>query len=152
MPESAIRGLNVQYIVRLAEMAPLLTRLAVGDGNSQNLPDALEQTSESVSQMCPECGGVAKLYRMGRLLEYRCHVGHRLGLKTMIAEKSELIEKTLWAALAQSQELVTLLEQANLGLDATTVATLEAEIAQRRREQETLKAVLDRTRAAELAA
>jgi two-component system, chemotaxis family, protein-glutamate methylesterase/glutaminase len=35
MPDSAIRGLNVQYIVRLREMAPLLKRLSMqGNVNS----------------------------------------------------------------------------------------------------------------------
>jgi hypothetical protein len=34
MPKSAIRGLNVQCIVRLDEMAPLLTKLSISD-NSQ---------------------------------------------------------------------------------------------------------------------
>jgi two-component system, chemotaxis family, protein-glutamate methylesterase/glutaminase len=31
MPDNAIRGLNVQYILRLDEMALLLTKLAMGD-------------------------------------------------------------------------------------------------------------------------
>ena len=75
MPESAIRGLNVQYIVRLAEMPPLLTRLTMGDRNAQKSADSVEVIDETVSQVCPDCGGVMKLHRMGRLLEYQCHVG-----------------------------------------------------------------------------
>ncbi len=144
MPQSAIRGLNVQYILRLAEMAPLLSRLTMGDGNTQSSADAIELTDETVSQMCPECGGVMKLYKLGRLYEYRCHVGHRLGLKTMIAEKSGLVERSVWAAIAQSQELVTLLEQAKSVGDWETLATIDQEIAQRRHEQDALKTVAER--------
>ena len=144
MPQSAIRGLNVQYILRLAEMVPFLSRLTMGDGNTQSSADAIELTDDTVSQMCPECGGVMKLYKLGRLLEYRCHVGHRLGLKTMIAEKSGLVERSVWAAIAQSQELVTLLEQAKSGGDRETLAIFDQEIVQRRYEQDALKSVAER--------
>lgn len=143
MPESAIRGLNVQYIVRLAEMAPLLTRLTMGERDNRQ-PEETQSTDETVSQVCPECGGVMKLHRMGKLLEYNCHVGHRFGLKTMIAEKSRLVERIVWSALAQSEELVELLEQAQPGLEPENSAALEQEIARRKQEQAALRTLAER--------
>lgn len=145
MPDSAIRGLNVQYILRLAEMAPLLTRLTMGDGHPTRESDgAVESIDESVAQACPECLGAMKLFRLGSLLEFRCHVGHRFGLKTMIAEKSDLVERTLWGAIAQSEELVTLLKHARTGSDAETALALDDEMSYRATEQTTLKNVLER--------
>lgn len=145
MPESAIRGLNVQYIVRLAEMAPLLSRLTMGDQNGRNGSNAMrEVVDDRVSQACPECGGVMKLHRLGKLIEYDCHVGHRFGLKTMIAEKSGKVERAIWSALAQSEELVDLLEQAKPTVDPETTQALSEEITERRKEQETLRQLIER--------
>lgn len=147
MPDSAIRGLNVQYIVRLAEIGPLLTRLTMGERTMQErTEETVESVDETVSQACPECHGVMKLRRLGRLLEYRCHVGHRMGLKTMIAEKSGLVERTMWNALAQSEELVTLLKQAKPVSDRSLAEAIDDEIVQRRAEQGVLKKVLERTK------
>lgn len=145
MPESAIRGLNVQYIVRLAEMAPLLTRLTMGDSNSY-MPVHPERgvIERNISQACPECGGVMRSRRMGNLIEYQCHVGHRLGLKTMIADKSDVIEKSVWKALAQSEEMVELLKEAVPGVDRETAGALLEEIAQREDDQRTLRGLLER--------
>lgn len=143
MPESAIRGLNVQYILRLAEMAPLLTRLAVGDNS--NIPEdvSVPDEEEPSTQACPECGGVMKLHRMGRLIEYTCHVGHRLSPKTMIAQKTEVVENSIWRALSQSQELSIILEQARSSADPQTAAGLKEELAQRKREQELLQTLVE---------
>ncbi|MBE7182040.1 MAG: chemotaxis protein CheB, partial [Terriglobus roseus] len=111
MPESAIRGLNVQYILRLHEMAPLLKRLTMGENNTFRDVRSGPPEEERTLQACPECGGVMRLYRLGGLKEYSCHVGHRFGLKTMIAEKSSVVERSMWTALSQSEELSDLLEK-----------------------------------------
>lgn len=147
MPESAIRGLNVQYIVRLAEMAPLLTRLTMGDRDTQQQPVGTREPMDgSVSQACPECGGVMHAHKLGRLVEYQCHVGHRFGLKTMIAEKSGVVERSVWTAISQSEELVELLENALPGVDVDTARSLHEEIAQRKEEQAILRKMTERTK------
>lgn len=146
MPQSAIRGLNVQYIVRLDEMAPLLSRLTMGDGSIQGAVQAAETIDETVSQRCPDCSGVMKLHCMGRLLEYRCHVGHRMGLQTMIVEKGAVVEQTIWSALAQSEELVVLLERAKLESDATAAPAIDLQIAERKKEQQGLKFLVERAK------
>jgi len=55
MPESAIKGFHVQHIVRVAEIGPLLARLARED--KESLP-AIHTESESQlsGQSCPGCG------------------------------------------------------------------------------------------------
>jgi two-component system chemotaxis response regulator CheB len=146
MPESAIRGLNVQYIVRLAEMAPLLTRLTMGDKNVQLPGGAKEQIELSVSQTCPECGGAMKAFRVGQMIEYKCHVGHRLGLKSMISDKGRVVEKAVWTALSQSEELVELLELASPHVDRETAESLIEEINQRREDHTMLRRIVERTK------
>ena len=87
MPDSAILGLNVQYIVRAAEMGPLLTRLALADQNPISSAQPEESRIEQTMQTCPECGGAMAVATMGQLQEFRCHVGHRFGLRTMIEQR-----------------------------------------------------------------
>ena len=145
MPDNAIRGLNVQYIVRLAEMGPLLVRLTMGDRTQSNERTAEKPTEQLTMQACPECGGAMTLYKMGHLREYRCHIGHRFGLKTMIAEKSGVVERAISSALSQSEELSELLEQARTALDEESATQIHAEIAQRKKEQETLRALMERS-------
>lgn len=145
MPESAILGLNVQYIVRLAEMSPLLVRLTMGDRAQSKEGKSERPTERLTMQACPECGGAMTLYEMGQLKEFRCHVGHRFGLKTLIAEKSGVVERAISMALSQSEELLELLEQARTSLDEESSAQIHDEIAQGKKEQGTLRSLMERS-------
>lgn len=141
MPDSAIRGLNVQYIVRLSQMAPLLTKLAMSHDNQPIQPAAEKVLEEASTQTCPECGGVMKAVCMGSLLEYRCHVGHRLGLRTLLEQKAKNIERFLEAALAQSEELSSALTSAIENPDGEDEQGLRNELKRRKREQEMLRSL-----------
>jgi two-component system chemotaxis response regulator CheB len=145
MPDSAIRGLNVQYIVRLAEMAPLLARLSMGDQRRPIDQTTEEPTRHLTAQACPECGGAMTLQKMGRLKEYSCHVGHRFGVKTMIAEKTGVVERAIVTALSQNEELFDLLQSADGDLDEESAALIQKELVQRKREQEVLRGLLERS-------
>lgn len=144
MPDSAIRGLNVQYIVRLEEMGPLLARLSVTDHDHSTPGKAVRPVETESGQVCPECGGAMKAARMGTLLEYRCHIGHRLGLQTMISEKTRLVEHALDIALSQSQELSDLLQTALDQSEYESPEDLRREITRRREEQKALRAISHR--------
>lgn len=143
MPESAIRGLNVQYIVRLAEMPPLLARLTMGDKPKPKERKTQATPEQLTAQACPECGGVMTRHKLGRLHEYICHVGHRFGLKTMIAEKSGVVERSIWTALSQSQELSDLLAEAQSEADPEVSANLAEEIERRKKEQSALRTLIE---------
>jgi two-component system, chemotaxis family, protein-glutamate methylesterase/glutaminase len=139
MPDSAIQGLNVQYIVRLVQMAPLLKRLAMSTENSPLQPKSTRFSQENTTQTCPECGGVMTAARMGELVEYRCHVGHRFGLRTLIDQKAKNIERLLEAALAQSEELSSVLQIAMDRPDGEEPNSLQRQLEQRQREQQILR-------------
>jgi two-component system, chemotaxis family, protein-glutamate methylesterase/glutaminase len=145
MPESAIRGFQVDHIVRLDALGSLLGAL-VSEGASVNghgkLPDSSLMDLDA-HQSCPECGGVMTQARQGRLYEYRCHIGHRFGLKTMIAEKTELIERMVSAAMAQTEELTDLLAQEQEQGDPSVTKSLANEIERRRDQARELRALLE---------
>jgi two-component system chemotaxis response regulator CheB len=149
MPDSAIAGLNVEYILPLREIGSILARLSMH--NDASLPVSSGPVSSELSgQACPECGGVMKITHYGSLIEYTCHVGHRLGAKTMISQKSEVIERSLWNALCQTEELLDLLEREKPQDSAATV-DLTAEIIRRREEAAALRAILQQKKANSLA-
>jgi two-component system, chemotaxis family, protein-glutamate methylesterase/glutaminase len=141
MPENAIRGLNVQYILRLEEIGPLLQWLSTQDGADEPLSYA-ESEVEVAAQSCPMCGGAMTVNSQGKLQEYRCHVGHRFGLKSLMVQKRGVLEGILDAALAQSEELTALL-QGSLAesSDPEGLRELREEIMKRMSEQETLRAL-----------
>lgn len=144
MPDSAIAGLNVEYILPLQEISYVLARLSMN--NNVSLPVSSDLvTSELCQQACPECGGVMKAVHLGTLIEYTCHVGHRLGAKTMIVQKSDMIERSMWNAVCQSEELLDLLKREKLRSPSAAEA-LNAEISQRQQETTTLKNILERGR------
>lgn len=150
MPDSAIAGLNVQHIVRLLEIAPLLTWLAMADREiTPGVPPEprsetrFEPSFELSGQSCPACGGAMTTASLGGLREYRCHIGHRFGSKSLIAEKWDVVETALNAALAQSEELTDLLENSLAELsDPDDRFEIRQEIDERRSEQETLRALV----------
>ena len=148
MPDSAIRGLNVEYIVGLAEMGPLLARLSMADYHKSEPSEPLRPVEENFGQACPDCGGVMKGVRLGGLREYRCHIGHRFGLQTMIAQKTRVVEHALDVALSQSEELSKLLELASNESPHESPELLSEEIMKRKTEQTAIRALASNNRPA----
>jgi two-component system chemotaxis response regulator CheB len=56
---------------------------------------------------CPGCGGALWELSDG-VLRYRCHTGHAFSAETLLAERSESIEATLYAAFRALREKATL--------------------------------------------
>ena len=78
---------------------------------------------------------------MGTLVEYRCHTGHRFGLRTLLDQKSKNIERLLEMALAQSEELSAALQSAMRNPDDEDTCSLRNELERRAREQELLRRI-----------
>jgi two-component system chemotaxis response regulator CheB len=127
MPRSAIENVQVDRVLSLDEMGPLLARLARepvpveegaafmarkngGDGDS----DIAEVGAEDLKTRnmigppskftCPECGGALWEIQDGKLLRYRCHVGHGYTAESLMAAQGEKLEDALWSALRALEE------------------------------------------------
>jgi two-component system chemotaxis response regulator CheB len=113
MPLNACTNLQVDYIVSLEKIAPLLSRLA-----PQQLISTVEdvQTAhphlfgETVSTtetekvrltgyICPECGGPVREIQDGNLVRFRCRVGHGYGLASLAYSHADKTESLMWSAL-----------------------------------------------------
>jgi two-component system, chemotaxis family, protein-glutamate methylesterase/glutaminase len=134
MPESALREVEVDYTVPIAEMASLLVQLsqeqvaetaeAVMKEEVENKKTMLEiriAAEDSAFESgimkfgaltpytCPECHGVLSALRDGRITRYRCHTGHAYSADSLLATITERIEDSLYSAIRGVEESVMLL-------------------------------------------
>jgi two-component system chemotaxis response regulator CheB len=123
MPRSALEHAAVDYSVPVAEVGPLLARLAAepAAGAAPDLSpdeekeadmaeiDLSKMTNEThpghpSSFACPDCGGTLWEMREGELIRFRCRVGHAWSPESLIAEQADGLEASLWAALRALEE------------------------------------------------
>jgi two-component system, chemotaxis family, protein-glutamate methylesterase/glutaminase len=105
MPLSALREIDVDYTVGIAEMGQLLCRLATGEGEGKRTSlgkEAMEPTLTDLT--CPECRGTIWEVPRGNGSEFRCRVGHTYSPKTMLAEHYSTQEKALYSAIVALEE------------------------------------------------
>jgi two-component system chemotaxis response regulator CheB len=131
MPRSALDNVQVDYCLPVTKMGELLQRLAletVEQEASNPMPIDLQKEVKSVELLtnpsntnelagkasvysCPECGGVLWEIQDGKLLRFRCRVGHAFSAQSVMAEQSEALDKALWIALKTLEEKIDLLRR-----------------------------------------
>ena len=123
MPLSAIQNVVVDHILRpgaIGAKLPFLVREEVTDeaALAPEVIDVAEGIRDNLQTghipgppspyTCPECGGALWELEEGRLLRFRCHVGHGFTADALAAEQGESLEHTLWAALRALEEQASL--------------------------------------------
>ncbi|MBT1706085.1 chemotaxis protein CheB [Chryseosolibacter indicus] len=134
MPENAIRAVEVDYKLRVADIPSALVKLvqeevrtgapAHGNGKVDEsrikteiniamedsaLNDKVLQLGKLTPYTCPECHGVLSALVEGGRVRFRCHTGHAFSADSLLATISESIEESLWSAIRSIQESVMLL-------------------------------------------
>lgn len=128
MPENAMREVEVDYCVPVAEIAALITKLSqqqiamaevVQDEKTKiEINIAAEQNALIKGSLdigvlspytCPECHGVLSRIMDGDLTRYRCHTGHAYSVDTLVASVTEKIEDSLYSAIRGMDESILLL-------------------------------------------
>jgi two-component system chemotaxis response regulator CheB len=125
MPRNAIDRVTVDYVLPAEQMSATLAELtmvsvddkAPGTAASE-LPspekpggDALETGAlhgPPSPFTCPECGGTLWELQSGKLVRYRCHVGHGFTEDSLLASQNGKLEETLWSALRALEESLEL--------------------------------------------
>lgn len=128
MPENALKVVEADYVLPLADMAETLVTLARTPIAHNAEPRALANSGNDSAEtgnnesihyhdegkiselVCPECGGVLVEFRGGKedkLVNFRCRVGHRYSLHSMMVYQSETTEAALWAAVRALEESST---------------------------------------------
>ena len=120
MPLSAIQNVEVDYILRSAAIAARLPQLVAHQVDeaepvalarqeyhdvAEGIEDIREQLTGPPSEFtCPECGGTLWELGGGRVLRYRCHVGHGYTAESLLADQGDGLENALWGALRALEE------------------------------------------------
>jgi two-component system chemotaxis response regulator CheB len=122
MPESAIAAVDVDHVVPLHLMAPLLVDLvrrqpaAAEPKCREEEPTTLlvadwgggAEVGQPSGITCPECGG-ALFESLGQGPDhFRCRTGHAYSPQSLLAVQSETLEATLWASMRALEESAAL--------------------------------------------
>ena len=121
MPLSAIRHVEVDHVLGAAAIASLIDEWAgetgrggdvVGrDKESEPLGDEEDTVRDMNAEFgpaagltCPDCGGALWEIKEGKLVRYRCHVGHQYSSEGLDAGQRDAVEYALWAAVRVLEE------------------------------------------------
>jgi two-component system chemotaxis response regulator CheB len=127
MPNSALAHVPVDQVVGLAGMSQAIVG-AVNSPLSEPPPDPPDELQMEVDMAevdaspagdpsdvhppsaytCPECHGSLFEIRDGRLVRFRCRVGHAYSPDTLLAKQSGAVEAALWSALRALEEQAAL--------------------------------------------
>ena len=128
MPQSAAKHVRIDHCLPLAEIAPLLVRLAnepvAEEENALAAEDlelevkialnkleafrAVEKIGKITPFTCPDCHGSLWEMREGSLMRFRCRAGHAYTAESLIAEQRQTIEDLLHNAIRATGENPTL--------------------------------------------
>ena len=127
MPRSAIENVDVDHVLPLAEIAPLLVRLAREPVSEPPLPVPEEMMKEArIAELddaamltpdrpgepsgltCPECNGALFEIKDGTIARYRCRVGHAYSMETLFSDQAQSVEAALWSAMVALKEKAVL--------------------------------------------
>jgi two-component system chemotaxis response regulator CheB len=137
MPQNAVRNDSPRYVLPVRKIAATLLALVANGRRQQpgaDHPDsklnnevkiaeidmaAIEHNKPGVPSVysCPECNGTLWEIREGKILRFRCRVGHAYGAESLLASKNEELESALWTALRTLEEKAAL--HRRLSEDAT---------------------------------
>ncbi|WP_250122784.1 chemotaxis protein CheB [Chroococcidiopsis sp. CCMEE 29] len=131
MPQSAIENVEVDYILPISEIAPVLVQLAEKPVEpegvkavSDDMKIEADMAELEIGAMqsydcpgtpsgfaCPDCGGV--LWELGEqgLVRFRCRTGHAYSSNSLMAAQSEALEEALWNALRALEEKAALVHR-----------------------------------------
>ena len=121
MPQAAVTHVEVDYVVKVDEIAGVIGRLAKEPIDvmemamkDEDMRDIAEMGSDAIHHAqnlgppspftCPECGGALWQSHEDELLQFQCHIGHRYSGESLVTAQSEALDHALWAGLRALEE------------------------------------------------
>lgn len=131
MPKSAIENVDVDHILGISEIAPVLVELAHKPVETEQVeavssemqmesdiaemePSAVLSTNRPGTPSgfgCPDCGGALWELDQEGLIRFRCRTGHAFSANTLLAQQSEALEEALWSAFRALEEKAALAQR-----------------------------------------
>jgi len=165
MPASAVRHVQVDHVVPIAMLAPLLVTLTaapVPAPASDKVPEIVEvevniardqsAVAAGVTGLgvpsqyaCPDCHGVLLEIKEAGRIRFRCHTGHAYSAESLIAAVGEGIEDALWNAIRALEEAGLLMHRMadhfRISHSAEDAERLMAQAAEARRQSDLISAM-----------
>lgn len=142
MPLNALREVDADYMVPVAQIGPLLARLAEGGGEKRTSVGGIDMEPKLTDVTCPDCRGTIWEMPRGSGVEFRCRVGHCYSPKSMLAEHFATQEKALYAAIVALEEGASLALRLAPRVGEPAAQNLHDEARRREEEAESLKRIL----------
>ena len=133
MPANALEFVEADYIVHIAALAPLLTRLTKELAPSKKPIATMEldllqleltiakrdnafelgiiDHGQLTSFTCPDCHGALTQLIEGHIIRYRCHTGHAYSISALLSEVTQSVESLLYQSMRGLEETKLLLQQ-----------------------------------------
>ena len=115
MPRSVLAHVEVDHVVPLEEVGPLLAHLAREapapwpETFARQLAELEgDQLGVPISTVCPHCEGSLTRSEVNGFELLRCHVGHAFSPMTSANEQEEQVERALWSAVRALEESAAL--------------------------------------------
>ncbi len=122
MPLNAIERVRVDHTLPVESIPGVIVQLCTVEHTAMYGEEPMERTL--VSLTCPECRGPLWEERQGRIVEYRCRVGHVYSPLAMAAEHDDTVERTMWSTLVALEEAADIADHLvpHLGAQSAAVA------------------------------
>lgn len=119
MPKNAIKHVPVDHVLEIHQIPRLISKLAATERTAMKTEESIER--KVVEMTCPDCGGPIWEERQGKIVEYRCRVGHAYSPLAMLAGHHETAEQALWKTVVALKTAADLAEHLapELGTQAT---------------------------------
>jgi len=130
MPSRAIQYVNPEHVLPIHQISELLASISGADlplpATETTVPDKIEnETKEALFEestgdkkigklsvfACPDCHGVLWELEEGKLLRFRCRVGHAYTADALSLAMSEAGEDALWVAMRALEEKAGLMRR-----------------------------------------
>jgi two-component system chemotaxis response regulator CheB len=128
MPSSAIRDAEPDFVLPVAEIAPMLLRLVGQEVDLDAAPppspllreethmadlhpdeaSSTDRPGQPAGLSCPDCGGGLFVLPDDRILRFRCRVGHGWTGESLAVQQGTATETALWMALRALEEKAAL--------------------------------------------
>ena len=123
MPFRALEAMRVDWCLTLNDIRKKLIEITSAEGGvaavkKRKTTKPRNQSPEMIAEppgnqpliplVCPDCQGPLWEFRNGELQNFRCLVGHRYTLESLLAAHSEELEQALWVALRTLEERILL--------------------------------------------
>jgi two-component system, chemotaxis family, protein-glutamate methylesterase/glutaminase len=115
MPTNALALVAVDAVVPSPLIARTVSAMVRGESPSpgrggSNGPRS-ESAGETLTSVCPECGGVLTEEHPSGVPQWECLVGHRYSPRSLADAQADLVEQAMWTAVRMLRDRSALLNR-----------------------------------------